>query len=54
MLADATHDSVEQVRDDLDNPRRLHRMAGMMAGGSDGKIVIFIDQFEELFTQTED
>jgi len=53
-LANATHDSVEQVLDDLSNPRRLHRMAGMMTGGTGNKLVVFIDQFEEVFTQVED
>jgi len=45
--------SMTAIDDDLNNPngRGLHRLAGQIPH-PDGHLIVYIDQFEELFTQT--
>ena len=47
--------SIKTLREDLDDDstRGLHLLATQLIKKSDSKVVLLVDQFEELFTQTE-
>lgn len=54
-LAGALNISVGMVLDDLDRSTRgLHLLGRRLAKGRGGRVVLLVDQFEELFTQTMD
>lgn len=47
--------SLKAIRDDLlDSPRGLHLLAARLARSRDRRLVLVVDQFEELFTLTTD
>jgi hypothetical protein len=47
--------SIKTLREDLDDDatRGLHLLAAQLVNKSDTKVLLIVDQFEELFTQTE-
>lgn len=46
--------SLKMIREDLEDESALglHRLAGLLARSPNEKVVLFIDQFEKIFTQT--
>jgi WD40 repeat protein len=44
----------ESIMRNLEEPRGLHQLASVLVKNPDQRVVLFIDQFEELFTQTSD